>query len=237
MPVFVAEGDRVSVHVFGSLRDIRGEPEMVVEAVEVFDTGGDLEPVADMNAVRDLGGLRVVDLEICGVTVPNDPVALDELVGVADMLVVNEFVLAVGVGVRVVTGVEEVDVETVSEMAAVPVMDLDPIGDFVIEVVAVEQRVTRGDADPVGDPVVVRLWGPVRLPVGVEVGDAVIRKLVVGAAVAVVVFDIVTDAVVVFVTIEVAESVGLADPDFDGLIETVAVPLPVPVFVGASVAV
>ena len=51
MPVFVTEGDLVSVHVFGSLRDIRGEPETVVEAVEVFDTGGDLEPVTDTKAV------------------------------------------------------------------------------------------------------------------------------------------------------------------------------------------
>ena len=179
----------------------------------------------------------MVDLEICGVTVPKDPVALDELVGVADMLVVNEFVLAVGVTVGVANGDTERDVETVSEMAAVPVMDLDPIGDFVIDAVAVEHRVRRGDTDSVGDPVLVRLWGPVRLPVGVEVGDAVRRKLVVGAAVAVVVFDVVTDAVVVFVVKEVAESVGLADPDFDGLIVTVAVPLPVAVFVGASVAV
>ena len=51
VPVFVTDGDRVSVHVFGSLRDIRGEPETVVDAVDVFDTRADLEPVADIKAV------------------------------------------------------------------------------------------------------------------------------------------------------------------------------------------
>jgi len=237
VPVFVTEGDRVRVAVFGPLRDIRGEPEIVVEAVEVFDTRADFEPVADTKAVRDSCGLRVADLEICDVTVPNDPVALGELDAVADTVVVNEFVLAVALGVGVKREDNERDIETVSEMAAVPVIDLDPRGVFVIETVAVEHRDTGPDTDSVGDPVLVRLWGPVRLPVGVDVGDAVSRKLVVGAAVAVVVFDVVTDAVVVFVTIEVAESVGLADSDFDGLIVAVAVPLTELVFVGGAVAV
>ena len=102
---------------------------------------------------------------------------------------------------------------------------------------AVEHLDMIGVPDSVGDPTIVRLWTPVRLPVGVEVGDAVSRKLVVGAAVAVVVLELVIEAVLVFVVKEVAESVGLADPDFDGLIVTVAVPLPVVVFVGASVVV
>jgi len=202
-----------------------------------LDARADFEPVTDTKAVRDLGGLRVGDLEAIGVTVPNEPVALEELVAVADILVVNEFVLAVGDTVGVTNDDTDMDVEAVSEMAAVPVMGRVPRGVFVIEAVTVEHLDAPRLKDSVGDPVLVRLCILDRLPVGVDVGEAVIRKLVVGAAVAVVVFDVVTDAVVVLVTIDVAESVGLADPDLDGLIDTVAVPLAVLLFVGLSVAV
>lgn len=237
MPVFVTEVDRVRVAVFRSVSDMRGELDGVIEAKEVFDTSADLEPVTDTKAVRDLAGLRVADFEATGVTLPNDHVALEELDAVADILVVNEFVLSVGLGVCVVIGVKEMDGEVVTDVVAVPVIGRVPRGVFVVDAVTVEHRVTRIEADPVGDADRVRLCGPVRLPVGLDVGDAVIRKLVVGAVVAVVVLDVVTEAVFVFVVKEVAESVGLADPDFDGLIVAVEVPLTELVFVRGAVAV
>ena len=237
MPVFVTDVDRVRVAVFGSVSDMRGELDGVIEAKEVFDTSADLEPVTDTKAVRDLAGLSVADFEATGVALPNDRVALEDCEAVVVIVVVSEFVLTVGVGVRVVIGVKEMDGEVVADVVAVPVIGRVPRGVFVVDAVAVEHRVTRIEADPVGDADRVRLCGPVRLPVGLDVGDAVIRKLVVGAEVAVVVFEVVTDAVFVFVVKEVAESVGLADPDLDGLIVAVEVPLTELVFVRGAVAV
>ena len=113
---------------------------------------------------------------------------------------------------RVTTGVREIDAEAVGH--TVPALLLEPVT----------------------DPIRVRL-GPMLL-VGVAdvVEDAVYRTDLVGADVAVVVLEVVREAVLVFDCGAVKLAVGLDEPDFEARIVTLAVGLAVPLFVRAMLA-
>ena len=89
--------------------------------------------------------------------------------------------------------------EDVADTVAVIDAERDIGGDLVTGAVDVGLPDTRSLDVVVGDPDRVRLSTPLRLEVGLEVGDAVRRRLLVEAAVAVVVLDEVREAVFVFV--------------------------------------